>query len=147
AEKQHRAELRIDAAADYELISIEHNHRLDANPLKMLGASALANSGSDGAVGMADCLDAGQVELDAADVGLMGYCAPMELKGDRESNGPGGSGGGVLGRGNPCFHRRDPVAGEDLLRLDLGQEDSPLCSRGRDDRLGSLPGMGVGLVT
>ena len=43
AEQQHRAELRIEAAAEDELVAVELDHRLDGDALEVLGAGLLAS--------------------------------------------------------------------------------------------------------
>ena len=42
AEEQHRAELRVEAAADDQLVAVEPDHRLDGHALEVPGAGALA---------------------------------------------------------------------------------------------------------
>jgi len=43
AEQEHRSELRIETAADDDLVAVELDHGLDADTLEVLGARALAN--------------------------------------------------------------------------------------------------------
>ena len=39
AEQEHRAELRVEAAADDQLVAVELDHRLHGHALEMLGAA------------------------------------------------------------------------------------------------------------
>ena len=71
AEQEHRAELRIGAATDDELVAVELDHRLDGHAQEVLGADALAHGLLDRAIGVAHRLGIGQVELHPADVGLV----------------------------------------------------------------------------
>ena len=130
AEEQDRAELRVEAAADDQLVAVELDHRLDADPLEVFGADALSDRRLDGAVSLADRRGVRQVELHAADVGLVGDRQGMELEDDREADRLGRGDGIVLGRGDAGLHGRDAVGGQDLLRFDLGQDGPPLALRG-----------------
>ena len=42
AEEEHRAELRVEAAADDQLVAVELDHRLDGHAVEMPGAGAVA---------------------------------------------------------------------------------------------------------
>ena len=53
-EEEHRPELRIDAAADDELVAGALDHRLDRDALEVLGAVRRGHRGLDRRVGLAD---------------------------------------------------------------------------------------------
>ena len=73
AEEQDRAELRVEAAADDQLVAVELDHRLDGHALEVLRRRrARATDASMAPIGAADGVGVGQVELHAADVGLVG---------------------------------------------------------------------------
>src|SRR6185369_8351488 len=73
AEEQDRAELRIDAAAQDQLIAIaELDHFLNGDALEMLGAFFLGHRGSNVIKSLADIAFILEIQLHTADVGLMG---------------------------------------------------------------------------
>src|SRR5438034_1028999 len=68
SEEQDRAELRVEAAADDQLVAGTADHRLDRHPAEVAGAGVLSDRGLDRAIGAADGFGVGQVEPHAADV-------------------------------------------------------------------------------
>ncbi len=73
AEEKDRAELRVEAAADDQLIAVVPNHRLDDDPREAPGSAAPARSRTEvsiAAKGAADGFGVRQVEPDSADRGL-----------------------------------------------------------------------------
>ena len=59
AEQEHRAELRIGAATEDELVAVELDHRLDGHAQEVLGADAPAYGLLDRAIGVAHRLGIG----------------------------------------------------------------------------------------
>ena len=113
--EEHRAELRVKAGADDQLIAIKLDHRLNGHSLEMFGTGSLTHRGLDGTIGMANSLIVGQIKLHAANVGLVGDRLGMKLEHDRKSDALSGGNGFVLGRGDASFNGRDAVGGQDLL--------------------------------
>ncbi len=64
AEEQHRAELRVHAAADDDFIAVELDHGLDGDALEMFFAGAFGDGGLDGAPGALDRGRVLEVELE-----------------------------------------------------------------------------------
>ena len=54
AEEKNRAELGVEAAADDQLITVERDHRLNTDPLEMLGTGAAADRRLDGVESTSD---------------------------------------------------------------------------------------------
>ncbi len=87
AEQQHRAELWIEAAAKDQLVAIQADHRLDGDAKEVdfavlvLLTAHLGQDGSlDALIGFANTFGIFQVQLHAADVGLVGNNFRMQLK-------------------------------------------------------------------
>ena len=84
AEQQHRAELRVEAAADDQLVAVQLDHRLDGHAQEVLGAGPLAHRRLDRADRRARTASASrQVQLHAADVGLVRDRLGVQLEDDR----------------------------------------------------------------
>ena len=136
AEQEHRAELRIGAATDDELVAVELDHRLDGHAQEVLGADALAYGLLDRAIAAAHRLGIGQVELHPADVGLVRDRLGVELQ-DRGVAEFRREGHGLFLRGgDPGRHDGDAVQLEQPLRFGLGQEGPPRGQDGGDQVLG-----------
>ena len=136
AEQEHRAELRIGAATEDELVAVMLDHRLDGHAQKVLGADALAHGLLDRAIGAAHRLGIKQVELHPADVGLVRDRLRIELQ-DRGAGEFRHEGDGLLLRGgDPGRHDGDAVQLEQPLRFGLGQEGAPRGQDGGDQLLG-----------
>ena len=103
AEQQHRPKLRVNAAAQDDLVAVgQLDHLLHRDALEVLGALLLGHGGLDVVEGLAHIGFVLEVQLDAADVGLVGDGLGVELQHDREPDllrqlGGGGFGLGDLG--------------------------------------------------
>ena len=75
--------MRVEAAADDEFVTVELDHRLDGDAQEVFLAGAFGDGGFDGLPGAADGGGVAQVELHAADVGLVGDGFRVELQHDR----------------------------------------------------------------
>ena len=71
AEEEHRAELRIDAASEDQLVAIAFDHGLDGHTPEVGGAVLLVDRRLDAGEGVPDRIRIGEVEPHAADVGLV----------------------------------------------------------------------------
>ena len=103
AEQEHRAELRIGAATDDELVVVELDHRLDGHAQEVLGAAAHR-------------LGIEQVELHPADVGLTHDRLGVELQDRGVGEFRHESDGLLLRVGDPGRHDGDAVQLEQPLR-------------------------------
>ena len=83
AEQQHGSELRIDAAAHDQLVSIARDHGLNGDTLEMSGARLFPHAGFDRRPGAPHSCFVGQVQLHAADIGLVRDGFRMQLQDDR----------------------------------------------------------------
>src|SRR5919202_5648158 len=72
AEEHHWPELWLHAASEDELVTLRGDHRLHRYPLEVLGARFFAHGLFYPAVCRPDRVCVLQVQLDAADVGLVG---------------------------------------------------------------------------
>ena len=88
----------------------------------MPGAGRSVHRRLDRREGLADRLGVGEVQLHAADVGLVRDGLGMQLQHDREADSRRDGDGLVFGRGDAGLDRRDAVGGEELLGLELGQQ-------------------------
>ncbi len=137
AEQQHRPELRVDAAADDQFVAIEFDHRLHAHAEKMPAAAhtRLARRlcpGFDRAVGAPHRIGIGQVQLHAADFGLVRDRPRMQLEHDRIADGGRAFHRFCFAGGDARRHGRDAIGREHLLRLELGQQGAPGLARVQD---------------
>ena len=121
AKEKDRTELRVQAAANDQLVAIELDHGLDAHPLEMLTTTVARDTGGDRLISLAHGVLAGHVELHAAHVGLVRDCLGVELEDDREADRNRRRDGVVLGHGNARFHGRNAIGGQDLFRLVLSE--------------------------
>src|SRR5215469_18976105 len=110
AEQDYRPKLRIETAADDQLVAIELRHRLNGYALEVLGASLLRDR-------FLDVLERGlhgigitQVELHAADIGLVGDGQRVQLQDDGIADLFGCLQCFLFGRRNARFDRRYVVA-------------------------------------
>ena len=71
AEEQHRAELRIEAAAEDQFVAVGADHRLHGHALRKCAAPACPRTDFSIAWKALDGLGPGEIELHAADVGLV----------------------------------------------------------------------------
>ena len=123
AEQQHRPELRVDAAAQDDLVAVgQLDHLLHGDALEVLGALLLGHRGLDVVEGLAHVGLVLEVQLHAADVGLVGDGLGVELQHDGEADLLGQLGGGGLGLGDLGDDRGDAVAAQQVLGLGLGQD-------------------------
>ena len=138
AEQQHRAELRVDAAADDQFIALDLDHRLHGHAEKVLAAARARFAqrlcpGFDRAPGAPHRVGIGEVQLHAAGFRLMGDGLRVQLEHD-----------GIADRGRACHrfvfaagdlrrHGRDAVGREDLLRFELGQQAAARLARVQDE--------------
>jgi len=86
-----------------------------------------------------------QVQADAADVGLVGDGLGVELQDDGVAHPPGEVDGLFGAAGDLRLDGRDAVGGEDLLRLELGEDGAAGVPDVGDQVLDRLA-VGVGLV-
>ena len=151
AEEKDRAELRVEAAAEDQLVAVAADHRLDGHSQEMAGSGALAHRRLDRSIGVAHGFGAGEVELNAADVGLVRDRLRVELEYHRIADRLGRRDRGLRIRGDSGCDGRHAVSVEKLLRLRLGQHRPPGAAGCRADRLGAgavtvVLGEGRGLV-
>src|SRR5829696_852262 len=73
-EEQYGTELRVQAAADDQLVAVEAYHLLDGGTAEVLGHVVLAYRGFHLLVGQSDLVGALQVQSHSAHIGLVGYC-------------------------------------------------------------------------
>ena len=88
AEQQHRAELRIEAAAEDQLVAVELDHGLHRDALEVLGASLFRDRLLDGLERRLHRCRIAQVQLHAADIGLVRDGVRVQLQHDRDSRSP-----------------------------------------------------------
>ena len=87
AEEEHRAELRVDAAAQDDLVAVgQLDHLLHGHALEVLGARLLGDRRLDVVEGVADLRLVLEVQLHAAHVGLVGDGLGVELEHDGEAD-------------------------------------------------------------
>jgi hypothetical protein len=120
AEKEHGAELRIRAAAEDQFDPAAADHRLDGYAVEGLFSMQLGDLFLDLAVGLGDRGAVGEVELHAADIGLVGngFRAKFQHDGEAEIRGEACRLLGIL-----CHARGsdgDAVGLEEVLRFKLG---------------------------
>ena len=122
AEQEHGPELRVDGAAEDDLVPVEADHRLDRDAEEVPGAGLFLDRGPDCGEGLAHRLGVAVVEANAAVLRLVREGFGVELDGHRKPH-RSGQGRGLVRRGrDPGFDRRDSVACEQLLRLELAQD-------------------------
>ena len=143
AEQQDRPELRVDAAADDQLVAVELDHRLDGDALEMLRADFLADRRLDALEGGAHGVGVAQIELHAAHVGLVGDGLGIELEHDRIAHLLGACDGGFGVGGEVRLDGRHVVGAEHLLRLVFGQDGAPGAERVLDDARSTVARSGV----
>ena len=83
AEQDDRPELRIEAAADDQLVAIELRHRLHGHALEVLRADFLGDRAPNALERRLHRIGIAQVQLHAADVGLVGDGQRVQLQNDR----------------------------------------------------------------
>src|SRR5918994_1466172 len=121
-EEQDGTELRVQAAADDQLVAVEADHPLDGGAAEVLGPVVLPYGGLHLLVGPPDLVGVLQVQANAAHVGLVGYCLRVELEDSGVAEAVCEFHGFVGAAGHLRLHGRDTVGGENLLRLELGKD-------------------------
>src|SRR5215208_2876695 len=121
-EEQDGTELRVQAAADDQLVTVEADHPLDGGAAEVLGLVVLPYRGLHLFIGPPDLVGAPQVQAHAAHVGLVGDGLRVEL----EDHGVAEAVCQFHGLIGAVRHLRldggYTVGGEDLLRFELGKD-------------------------
>src|SRR5205823_14514657 len=126
SEEQHGAELRIDAAADDQLVSAFAEHRLHGDAFEVGGPAELGEAAPYGLERALYLPRAAQIELNATHFALVRDGPRMQLDRDRVSERLRRAHGLLGGRRGPRLHRRTAVSGEAALRLQFGEERAPI---------------------
>src|SRR5215204_2465534 len=121
-EEQDRTELRVQAAADDQLIAVETDHLLDGAAAEVLGPVVLLYRGLHLLVGQPDLVGALQVQAHAAHVRLVGYCLGVELEDHGVAEVVCQFHGLIRAARHLRLDGRDTVGSEDLLRLELSKD-------------------------
>src|SRR5208283_2462640 len=124
-EEKDRTELRIETAADDQLVAIKFHHRLHRHTLEVFSASLLGNR-------LLDRLERGlyraaiaQVQLHTAHVGFARDGERIQLEYDRVTDLFSRFQRFLLGRGNLRLNGGNVVGLQQLLRLILGENRAP----------------------
>ena len=134
AEEQHGAELGVRRRAQDELVAGVVDHGLDGHAAEMLGATLLGDRIADRGERVTHPGRIGQVEIHAANVGLVRDRTAEQLQDHRVTDALGCS-DGIFGRARyDRLRDRNTVRREDALGLVLGQDRPAVGTDLVDDR-------------
>src|SRR5271169_1018452 len=114
-EQQHRSELRVDAAAHDQLVTIAGNHGLNGHSLEMSCARLFPHASLDGCPGTPHRGFVLQIQLHAADVGFVSNSFRMQLQDYRIPDFAGEFDGAVRRVRDHGPDRRNPIERQQLL--------------------------------